>query len=124
MSLGKAFYQDRRNLMVMLGVLVVAVALVSALAAAFIVRPMRALIRQVRAVAAGDVEGSRPVGKPGTREIHELTVSLSAMANELQKRADYVRNFVAAVSHEFKTPIASPILLEADKGEVCIVVPP
>jgi signal transduction histidine kinase len=107
MSLGKAFYQDRRNLLVMLGVLVAAVALVSALAAAFIVHPMRALIRQMRAVAAGDAEGARPLGHPGTREMHELTVSLSAMAHELHKRADYVRNFVAAVSHEFKTPLAS-----------------
>ena len=107
MSLGKAFYQDRRNLLVMLGVLVAAVALVSALAAAFIVHPMRALIRQMRAVAAGDAEGARPLGHPGTREMHELTVSLAGMASELQKRADYVRNFVAAVSHEFKTPLAS-----------------
>jgi signal transduction histidine kinase len=107
MSLGKAFYQDRNNLLVMLGVLVVAVALVSALAAAFIVRPLRALIRQVRAVAAGDAEGTRPLARPGTREIHELTLSIATMAQELQKRADYVRGFVAAVSHEFKTPLAA-----------------
>jgi signal transduction histidine kinase len=107
MSLGKAFYQDRNNLLVMLGVLVVAVALVSTLAAAFIVRPLRALIRQVRAVAAGDGEGTRPLARPGTREIHELTLSIATMAEELQKRADYVRGFVAAVSHEFKTPLAS-----------------
>jgi len=107
MSLGKAFYQDRYNLIVMAGVLVLAVIIVSFLAAAFILRPVRALLRQIRAVAAGDEPGTRPLVHPGTREIQELSTSLSLMSDQLRRRTDYIRDFVAAVSHEFKTPLAS-----------------
>ena len=120
MSLGKAFYQDRYNLMVMAGVLILAVIIVSFLAAAFILRPVRALLRQIRAVAAGDVPGTRPLVHPGTREIQELSTSLSLMSEQLRQRADYIRGFVAAVSHEFKTPLASirgTVELLAEHGE-------
>jgi signal transduction histidine kinase len=120
MSLGKAFYQDRYNLMVMAGVLILAVIIVSFLAAAFILRPVGALLRQIRAVAAGDVPGTRPLVHPGTREIQELSTSLSLMSEQLRQRADYIRGFVAAVSHEFKTPLASirgTVELLAEHGE-------
>jgi signal transduction histidine kinase len=68
---------------------------------------VRALLRQIRAVAAGDAPGTRPLAHPGTREIQELSTSLSLMAEQLRQRADYIRGFVSAVSHEFKTPLAS-----------------
>jgi signal transduction histidine kinase len=107
MTLGKAFYQDRMSLLAMAAILVAAVLAVSLLAAAFIVRPVRALIRQTDAIAAGQSGGAEPLTRPGTREIAQLSQSFAEMSNRLSERAQYIRGFAASVSHEFKTPLTA-----------------
>ena len=42
-----------------------------------------------------------------TREVAELSASLQTMADTLERRADYIRDFTVEVGHEFKTPLAS-----------------
>jgi signal transduction histidine kinase len=107
MTLGKAFYQDRLSLLGMAGILVAAVLAVSLLAAALIVRPVRALIRQTQAIASGQATHARVLARAGTREIAQLSQAFAHMSATLAERADYIRGFAAAVSHEFKTPLTS-----------------
>jgi signal transduction histidine kinase len=107
MTLAKAVYADRWNLsatgLVLLGV----VALMSLAAAALVVRPVRDLVRQTRAIAASEPSGFEPVARPVVRELAELSESLAGMATALRDRNQYIRSFAANVSHEFKTPLAS-----------------
>jgi signal transduction histidine kinase len=105
-SLGKAFYEDRRYLGAVALVLLLAVLAVTLLMAAFLVRPLTALTRQAQDIAAGR-PAPPPLRRPGTAEIAGLSRSFSHMAHALEQRADYIRSFAAAVSHEFKTPLAA-----------------
>ena len=107
MTLGKAFYQDRFSLLSVAGILIAAVLAVSLLAAALIVRPVRALIRQTQAIAAGDASGASSLAHPGTREIAQLSHAFAHMAARLAERAAYIKGFAASVSHEFKTPLTA-----------------
>ncbi len=105
MSLGKVFYADRWNLASTLLVLVVVLMLVSLAAAALILRPIRAVVRQAKAIAGG--APGEAISAPVIEELAQLSSALSTMAGELRARNDYIRSFAASVSHEFKTPLAS-----------------
>lgn len=101
----KAVYGDRWNLGATAMVLLAVLALVSIGISAFVVRPVRALVRQTRAIGAG--QAGAPLSRPVVQELAELSASLAAMAQLLEDRASYVRSFTSSVSHEFKTPLAS-----------------
>lgn len=107
MTFAKAVYADRWNLtatgLVLLGV----VALMSLAAATLVVRPVRALVRQTRSIAASSPEGFEPIARPVVQELAELSESLAGMATALRDRNQYIRSFAANVSHEFKTPLAA-----------------
>ena len=70
-----------------------------------IVRPVEALGRATRAVAAGG--GTVPT-PPTTAaiEIQALYRDFAIMADAIERRSRYLRDFAHAVSHEFKTPLA------------------
>jgi len=70
-------------------------------------RPVHALIEQARRAARGERGAVTPLRHAGTREIHELSETIAAMAATLESRAAYIRDFAAHVSHEFKTPLTS-----------------
>ncbi|HSM41094.1 MAG TPA: HAMP domain-containing sensor histidine kinase [Afifellaceae bacterium] len=72
-----------------------------------IVRPINQLIERTHRLAAGDKSAMEPLERPGTREMTQLSQSFTRMASALQERSDYIRDFAAHVSHEFKTPLAS-----------------
>ena len=70
-------------------------------------RPIHKLVRKTSDFAAGDLEAIKPIENPVIREIELLSDSYSNMAQSLNDRADYIRDFAMHVSHEFKTPITS-----------------
>lgn len=87
------------------GLLLLALALITALSLRLILRPLRQLTRHTRAVACG-----QPFVTPqqrGLAEFADLASSVAHMADTLQQRASYIRDFAAHVSHEFKTPLAA-----------------
>ncbi|HEY1076759.1 MAG TPA: HAMP domain-containing sensor histidine kinase [Fontimonas sp.] len=72
-----------------------------------IARPIRELREQAERAAQGVSGAVTPLQHAGTREVAQLSESLTAMAGTLEQRADYIRKFAAQVSHEFKTPLTS-----------------
>lgn len=70
-------------------------------------RPIRAVADQARAVAAGARVEVRRVRRSAVREADDLAAAIAGMAETLERRAAYISDFAAAVSHEFKTPLAA-----------------
>jgi signal transduction histidine kinase len=98
-------YADRGK--IALGVLLIFVALVvlSGLLSRGIVRPIEQLGEATRAVARG---GRTIPAPPNTAaiEIQSLYRDFAAMAEAIDLRSRYLRDFAHAMSHEFKTPLA------------------
>ncbi len=104
-ALFKGVYQDRGK--ILLGVVVIAGALVvlAGLVSRGVTRPIEALSRASRDVTAG--RGSIPETPPTAAvEIRTLYEEFRIMAEAIERRSRYLRDFAAAVSHEFKTPLA------------------
>ena len=70
-------------------------------------RPLGRLVEQVAALAVRPGERPKPLRRPVTREIDQLSRSFVAMAGSLEQRAEYIRTFALHVSHEFKTPLTA-----------------
>ena len=70
-------------------------------------RPIRELIEQTQNLSDGEIETVKPIQKPGSYEVAELSNSFAEMSESLTARAHYIQEFAAHVSHEFKTPLTS-----------------
>lgn len=97
-------YQDRGK--IALGVILIFLTLVvlAGLLSRGIARPIRALTAASENVATGRFDIPDPPPTAAT-EIKELYVNFAVMAERIEMRARYLRDFAAAVSHEFKTPL-------------------
>lgn len=98
-------YQDRGKIalgvVLIFGMLVVLVALLSR----GIARPITMLTQASQRVASGSVD--IPETPPTAAiEIRELFENFRVMADRIEARSRYLRDFAIAVSHEFKTPIS------------------
>ena len=105
-ALFKGIYQDRVK--IALGVVVIFVVLVAlaGLVSRGVTRPIQALSRASRAVTEGG--GEIPETRQAAAvEIRALYEDFRVMAEAIARRSRYLRDFAAAVSHEFKTPLAS-----------------
>lgn len=104
-ALFRGVYQDRGKLLVGGAATILLLVLLSGLVSRGVTRPIEALSAATRSVAAG--QGSVPE-TPATAavEIRDLYQDFRVMADAIAVRSRYLRDFAAAVSHEFKTPLA------------------
>jgi signal transduction histidine kinase len=106
-DLWKALYAKRRDItyavIVILGVTLV----IATITSYTITQPIHALIRQARRLAEGDRHAAEPLKNPMTREIAILSESFANMAQTIEHRSEYIRQFAMHVSHEFKTPLTA-----------------
>ena len=108
-ALFKGLYQDWGK--ITLGIVAIFATLVflSLLLHRAIAKPIEALSIATRHVAAGSWQGAGQVPDvPPTAavEIQALYQDFAAMADAISHRSRYLRDFAAALSHEFKTPLA------------------
>jgi signal transduction histidine kinase len=107
MTVSKAFYADRQYLLATGLVLLAVITLLSLAAAAFVVRPVRALGLQAKAIVDGSPDGFHPIDRPVVAELAQLSQAMAGMARTVRDRNSYIRTFATNVSHEFKTPLTS-----------------
>jgi signal transduction histidine kinase len=104
-SILEHLYEQKERVLVLASVVsLLAVALV-VLTSYTIARPLHALIQQIKQFASGEQKAIAPLKSPITEEVALLSESFADMARSLEYRAQYIRNFAAHVSHEFKTPL-------------------
>jgi two-component system sensor histidine kinase ChvG len=98
-------YQDRGKIALGIGLIFTMLLILAGLLSRGIARPIEALGKATQAVARGPVTIPDP---PVTAaiEIRALYENFGLMAARIDRRSRYLRDFAAAVSHEFKTPIA------------------
>ncbi|MBI1408236.1 MAG: HAMP domain-containing protein [Caulobacter sp.] len=104
-ALFRGVYEDRGKILFALALILGMLVIMAGLVSRGISRPIVALSRAARAVTAG--RGTVP-DTPTTAaiEIRALYEDFREMAEAIDRRSGYLRDFAAAVSHEFKTPLA------------------
>lgn len=70
-----------------------------------VVRPLQKITEGTRRYAAGDLQYNIPVHSED--EMGRLASSLNYMSDELNMSGEYERNFIANVSHDFRSPLTS-----------------
>lgn len=99
---------DELDKVVLAAFTILALTLILVFLTAFTIsRPIHQLIARTRLVSGGTRDAMRPLEKPGTREMEMLSQSFADMAQSLQERSQYIRDFATHVSHEFKTPLTA-----------------
>jgi len=106
-NIWQAIYGKRRELAQGAAVLLAVLVAIAWVTSFTIGRPVRALRDQARRAARGEQGAVAPLRNPGTREIAELSETVAEMARTLETRANYIGDFAAHVSHEFKTPLTA-----------------
>ena len=71
----------------------------------YVYRPLRKITAGALRYASGDYQAKIQVG--GQDEMGYLAETLNFMAEEIQKSDDYQRQFIANVSHDFRSPLTS-----------------
>jgi signal transduction histidine kinase len=98
-------YQDRGRILLGTGLIFGTLVILAGLLSRGIARPIEALGEATQKVARGSVAVPDPPATAAV-EIRALYENFASMAERIERRSRYLRDFAAAVSHEFKTPIA------------------
>jgi signal transduction histidine kinase len=112
-------YQDRGKIALGTGTIFLILLFLAGLLSRGVSRPIEALSEATENVARGRVTVPEPPATAAV-EIKALYENFAAMAERIERRSRYLKDFAAAVSHEFKTPIAGirgALELLADHGE-------
>jgi signal transduction histidine kinase len=105
-SAGPDVFRDLRQRLIFAGFIGSAAALVvGVLIWLSLYRPMAKVTTGIRAVARGDYRQRVPVSGP--TELRALATDVNTMADSVQASQRTLREFLAMVSHELKTPITS-----------------
>ena len=91
------------NLLINLGLMLVAVVLLVAMAARSTVRPLTELARAAHGLSR-DLR-SPPVPETGPTEVREAAQAFNAMQSRIRNGIEERERFLAAVSHDLKTPL-------------------
>lgn len=101
----RGLYEDRGKILFGIGAIFATLVILSGLLSRGIARPIEALSQATRDVARGG--GAVPeVPRTAAIEIQALYADFATMADAIDRRSRYLRDFAHAVSHEFKTPLA------------------
>lgn len=104
-ALFRGIYEDRGKIALGVVLILMMLVVISGILSRAIVRPIETLSRTTRALASGRrVDPGRPSLQ--VVEIRDLFDDFEGMADSIDKRSRYLRDFASAVSHEFKTPLA------------------
>lgn len=104
-ALFRGMWEDRGKIALGVGAIFTLLLVLTAVLARAIVRPVERLSRASRALAQGrHAAPRRPTLE--VREIGSLYDDFAAMSAAIARRSRYLRDFAAALSHEFKTPLA------------------
>jgi signal transduction histidine kinase len=104
-ALFRGLYEDRGKIVLGAGTILLVLVVLSGLVARGVTLPIERLSAASRAVAGGGGEIPR-TPRTAAKEIRALYEDFRAMAERIERRSGYLRDFAAAVSHEFKTPLA------------------
>lgn len=104
-ALFRGLYEDRGKFALAGSVILGSLVLLSGLIARGVTLPIEKLSAASRQVAGGGGEIPR-TPRTAALEIRDLYEDFRAMASAIERRSGYLRDFAAAVSHEFKTPLA------------------
>ena len=103
-ALFRGLYEDGGKILLGIGLIGATLVVLSGVVSRGVTRPIEALSAASRRVAAG--QGLAPETPPmAAVEIRALYEDFRAMAEAIERRSRYLRDFAAAVSHEFKTPL-------------------
>ena len=104
-ALFRGLYEDRGKIALGVAAILGLLVVMSGLISRGVTRPVEGLSTAAREVAAG--HGRIPETPPTAAvEIRQLYEDFRIMAEAIDRRSRYLRDFAAAVSHEFKTPLA------------------
>ena len=106
-SIFTALYAKRYLLLEAAGVILAVVVLISIFASRTVVNPIQRLAKEADLVARGEQQTFSEEHVYRTQEVDLLAKRLKEMADALQLRSQYVRDFARHISHEFKTPITA-----------------
>ncbi|MDG2533493.1 HAMP domain-containing sensor histidine kinase [Sphingomonas sp. HITSZ_GF] len=104
-ALFRGLYEDRGKILFGIGAIFATLVALSGLLSRGIARPIEMLSQATRDVARGG--GAVPEApRTAAIEIQALYSDFATMADAIDRRSRYLRDFAHAVSHEFKTPLA------------------
>ncbi|MFT4055734.1 MAG: HAMP domain-containing sensor histidine kinase [Novosphingobium sp.] len=104
-ALFRGLYEDRGKILIGIAAIFAMLVVLSGLLSRGISRPIEVLSDATRGVARGS--GTVPPVPPTAAiEIQALYADFARMAEAIERRSRYLRDFAHAVSHEFKTPLA------------------
>lgn len=79
----------------------------SAILARRLARPLAAVTRTAREIAAGNLDARAPIDDRSVSELASLAATINTMASDLEHARGAERAFLMSVSHDLRTPLTS-----------------
>jgi two-component system, OmpR family, sensor histidine kinase ChvG len=105
-SLFKGLYQDIGKIVAAVAFIFLIVLALAGILSRSITKPVERLNDSIKRVARGE-RSQLEASSVAAVELQQLFANFEAMALTIEQRSTYIRDFAAAVSHEFKTPLTS-----------------